>query len=175
MRHVLALLIVAVGSSACASESARTDEPASAAQNATGLRVTPVQPTGTGNAFTVLSSVGEPVSNGSSFTRSLTLGATYTDSTGYYASKPPTIHVVMLVTTRKVLHGSLDRPKSTVLHEFDITRESDTSYRGLLPQTIALPGGFGDHETVLDSVDVAFRAEGDRWDSNLGKNYHVVL
>jgi hypothetical protein len=143
----------------------------------TSLRASQAVVTGVGNRFTVLSRVGDVNGEGShsSFTRSVTLGATYEDSSGYYASHPQTIHVVMTMNTHKVFHGQLAQPKSSQVEQFDVARGANGKYTGTTIHPIFLTGAFGDNDTVLDSVDVAFVAEGNRWDSDFGKNYRVGL
>lgn len=177
MHRTLSLVPLAVTGVLSGCAGAEPDSESNTA-DVTSLRASPPQPTGTRNSFTVLFATGPPVSTSSSssaFTTELTLGATYDNRAGYYASRPETIHVVMIVTTEKHFHGSLDRPKKSEFHEFDIRRQADGTYRGLLGERIRLPGHFGDSETFLESVEVAFVAENGKWDSNLGRNYHVSL
>ena len=132
---------------------------------------------GVGNPFTVEFGQGEQSGTGSTFARPLKLGATYHDEMSYFTTKPSSIRVVMVVNTHKVFHGSVDTPKNRQTIQFDIARQSDGKYAGFLGRTVPLVGGFGDNDTILDSVDVAFLGEdpNDKWDSNLGKDYNVPL
>jgi hypothetical protein len=55
---------------------------------------------------------------------------------------------------------------------FDVTLSATGPHTYAGKITIGLPGAFGDSQTDLDHLGIAFRVDA-KWDSNFGKNYDL--